>query len=86
MMSLLYETVQAFKNTWIECLGDLARYRMAIEDEDIRDRGNWTNVSRFWYTKAADNTPEVGRLSLTNSKPRALHILALSREPVSSIS
>jgi hypothetical protein len=62
MMSLLYETVPAFKNTWIECLGDLARYRMAIEDEDVRDRENWTNVSRFWYTKAADNTPEVGRL------------------------
>jgi hypothetical protein len=62
MMSLLFETVPAFKNTWIECLGDLARYRMAIEDEDIRDRENWTNVSRFWYTKAADNTPEVGRL------------------------
>ena len=62
MMSLLYETVPAFKNTWIECLGDLGRYRMAIEDEDIRDRENWANVSRFWYTKAADNTPETGRL------------------------
>ncbi|KAF5547000.1 hypothetical protein FNAPI_8666 [Fusarium napiforme] len=24
--------------TWIECLGDLGRYRMAIEDDDIRDR------------------------------------------------
>lgn len=38
MMALLYETVPAFEDTWIECLGDLARYRMAIEDDDIRDR------------------------------------------------
>jgi hypothetical protein len=38
MMTLLYETVLAFEETWIECLGDLGRYRMAIEDDDIRDR------------------------------------------------
>ena len=38
MIALLYETVAAFKDTWIECLGDLGRYRMAIEDDDIRDR------------------------------------------------
>ncbi|RBA19147.1 hypothetical protein FPRO05_10076 [Fusarium proliferatum] len=24
-------------DTWIECLGDLGSYRMAIEDDDIRD-------------------------------------------------
>jgi hypothetical protein len=36
MMTLLYETVPAFEETWIECLGDLRRYRMAIEDDDIR--------------------------------------------------
>jgi hypothetical protein len=37
-MALLYETVPTFEDTWIECLGDLGRYRMAIEDDDIRDR------------------------------------------------
>lgn len=62
MMSLLYETVPAFEETWIECLGDLGRYRMAIEDDDIRDRDVWANVSRFWYSKAADKNPTVGRL------------------------
>ena len=30
MMALLYETVPPFKDTWIECLGDLGRHRMAI--------------------------------------------------------
>ncbi len=46
MMALLYETVPAFEDTWIECLGDLGRYRMAIEDDDIRDREVWTGVAR----------------------------------------
>ena len=34
MMALLYETVPAFENTWVECLGDLGRYRMAVEADD----------------------------------------------------
>jgi len=62
IMALLYETVPAFEDTWIECLGDLGRYRMAIEDDDIRDREVWTNVARSWYSKAADKKPTVGRL------------------------
>ncbi|KAF1834907.1 hypothetical protein BDW02DRAFT_316532 [Decorospora gaudefroyi] len=62
MMALLYETVPAFEDTWIECLGDLGRYRMAIEDEDVRDRETWAGVARSWYTKAADKNPTVGRL------------------------
>lgn len=62
MMALLYETVPAFEDTWIECLGDLSRYRMAIEDDDIRDREIWTSVSRHWYSKASDKSPSTGRL------------------------
>ncbi|KAI1839424.1 hypothetical protein JX266_014365, partial [Neoarthrinium moseri] len=62
MMTLLYETVPAFEDTWIECLGDLGRYRMAIEDCDIRDREVWTSVSRHWYSKASDRAPTTGRL------------------------
>ena len=62
MMALLYETVSAFKDTWIECLGDLGRYRMAIEDDDIKDREVWSGVARFWYGKAADKSPNTGRL------------------------
>ena len=62
MVALLYETISIFEDTWIECLGDLGRYRMAIEDDDIRDREVWSGVARFWYSKAADKTPKVGRL------------------------
>ncbi|RSL74730.1 hypothetical protein CEP53_000064 [Fusarium sp. AF-6] len=62
MVALLYETVPAFEDTWIECLGDLGRYRMAIEDDCIRDRETWTGVSRHWYSKASDKSPTTGRL------------------------
>lgn len=62
MMALLYETVPAFEDTWIECLGDLGRYRMAIEDDNIHDREVWTRVSRHWYSKASDKSPTTGRL------------------------
>ncbi|KAI9743392.1 MAG: hypothetical protein M1818_003239 [Claussenomyces sp. TS43310] len=62
MMTLLYETVPAFKETWIECLGDLGRYRMAIEDANVRDREVWTQVARQWYVKASNMSPATGRL------------------------
>uniref|UniRef100_A0A093X721 DNA/RNA-binding domain-containing protein n=1 Tax=Talaromyces marneffei PM1 TaxID=1077442 RepID=A0A093X721_TALMA len=62
MMTLLLESVPQFKETWIECLGDLARYRMAIEEVDMRDREIYTGVARYWYTKAADLNPDIGRV------------------------
>jgi len=62
MMALLYETVPSFEDTWIECLGDLGRYRMAIEDDDPRERDNWAGISQYWYRMAADRAPGVGRL------------------------
>lgn len=62
MMTLLLETVPAFEDTWIECLGDLGRYRMAIEDDNIRDREVWTQVARQWYLKSANRSPTTGRL------------------------
>lgn len=62
MMTLLLESIPAFEGTWIECLGDLARYRMAVEEVDMRDRDTWSAVSRYWYGRAADKAPEIGRL------------------------
>ncbi len=62
MMTLLLETVPAFEDTWVECLGDLGRYRMAIEDENIRDREVWTQVARQWYLRSANRLPATGRL------------------------
>lgn len=62
MMALLYEKVPAFEDTWIECLGDLGRYRMALEEDGVRDLETWSGVSRLWCSKAADKSPHVGRL------------------------
>jgi hypothetical protein len=62
MMALLCETIPTFENTWIECFGDLNRYRMAIENADIRDLKVWSTVARLWYREAADKSPKIGRL------------------------
>lgn len=62
MMALLYETVPLFEDVWTECLGDLARYRMAIENHSVSVREVWTDVARYWYSKASDRQPMVGRL------------------------
>ncbi|KAL8811557.1 MAG: hypothetical protein Q9200_001700 [Gallowayella weberi] len=88
MMALLYETVTAFEDTWIECLGDLGRYRMAIEDSNTGDREIWGNVARSWYNKAADKRPEVGRLYhhlAILARPFSLSQLAYYTRSLSSV-
>ncbi|OQE12675.1 hypothetical protein PENVUL_c001G01622 [Penicillium vulpinum] len=62
MITLLLESVPRFRETWIECLGDLARYRMAVEEFDKKDRELWAGVSRYWYNQDADQSPENGRI------------------------
>ena len=62
MLGLLKESVPGFEETWVECLGDLSRYRMAIEKADLRDREVWAGVARMWYNQAADRSPNVGRI------------------------
>ncbi|KAI2700410.1 hypothetical protein CBS147332_8021 [Penicillium roqueforti] len=62
MITLLLESVPDFRKTWIECLGDLARYRMAVEEFDKKDRELWAGVSRYWYNQDADGSPENGRI------------------------
>lgn len=61
MIGWLLESVPSFTDTWMECLGDLARYRMAIE-EDREIQTIWRNTAARWYTMAADRHPCVGRL------------------------
>ena len=58
------EAVPAFENMWIECLGDLGRYQVATEDDEIRDKEVWTGVACHWYSKASDKAPTTGHLYL----------------------
>ncbi|KAG9257762.1 uncharacterized protein F5Z01DRAFT_414620 [Emericellopsis atlantica] len=61
LLGLLRETNPLFQDTWTECLGDLARYRYAIENkEEVRE--HWEGVSRTWYMYTSDKLPHVGRL------------------------
>lgn len=88
MMALLYETVTTFEDTWIECLGDLGRYRMAIEDSNTGDREIWGAVARSWYTKAADKRPGIGRLYhhlAILARPFSLSQLAYYTRSLSSV-
>jgi hypothetical protein len=62
MMALLTESGPCFRKTWIECLGELARYRMAIEVIDLRNRELWCSVARMWYNEAASQSRDVGRI------------------------
>ncbi|KAL4870343.1 hypothetical protein BDV12DRAFT_166178 [Aspergillus spectabilis] len=62
MMTLLVESVPKFEDTWTECLGDLSRYRMAVEDVDLGEREIWVGIARYWYNKVADRNPDVGRV------------------------
>ena len=62
MVTLLLESVPEFWETWIECLGDLAHYHMAVEDADMQEREVWVNVARYWYHQAADKNQSVGRI------------------------
>ncbi|KAK0842385.1 hypothetical protein LTS02_016489 [Friedmanniomyces endolithicus] len=71
MMALFYETAPMFLDTWIECLGDLARYRMSITAEK-KANAQWGCVAASWYIKASDRHPQIGRL---------YHHLAILKKP-----
>ncbi|KAJ5504617.1 DNA/RNA-binding domain E.t1.c1-type [Penicillium fimorum] len=59
MITCLLECVPDFRETWVQCLGDLARYRIAI---DKKDREIWIRVSRYWYNQDPDRSAENGRI------------------------
>ncbi len=60
VMTLLLEECPAFEDVWIERLGDIFRYRMAIEDTDRTDRRAWAGMARYWYSKASNKSPTAG--------------------------
>ena len=58
--TLSLEECPAFEDVWIERLGDIFRYRMAIEDTDRTDRRAWAGMARYWYSKASNKSPTAG--------------------------
>lgn len=45
------------EETWIKCLGDLAWYRMAIEEAIMKDREVWVGMAKMSCDEAADESP-----------------------------
>lgn len=54
MLTLEMESAPPLEETWIESLGNLARYSIAVAEADLRDREVWLRVSRMWYRMAVD--------------------------------
>lgn len=62
MLILLVESVPLFQDVWIECLGDIARYRMMVVEHDHQECLLWTCIARDWYNKAANSRYTEGRI------------------------
>ena len=50
-----------FKNTWFECLGDLSRCRMAVEEPNTEDYCILREEARSWYLNVP-GAPSIGRI------------------------
>jgi hypothetical protein len=51
-MTLPMESALSFEETWIECLGDLATYRMTIGEADLHDSETWSGITISGNTTA----------------------------------
>ncbi|OQV07693.1 hypothetical protein CLAIMM_12093 [Cladophialophora immunda] len=61
-LSLLEETVTQLQFTWVHCKGDLARYGMATQSDDMAARQRWMEISMEQYTRVLDEDPTNGRI------------------------
>ncbi|KAG0639236.1 hypothetical protein HOY80DRAFT_886621, partial [Tuber brumale] len=50
----VHETAPTFEDTWAECLANSAHHRIAVGDDDIRDRDVCASVARSWHSEATD--------------------------------
>ncbi len=86
--------VPDMKYEWIQYLGDLSKYRIALEPQDSPSREVWSETARGWFLQSSILSPISGRFyfqlgSLSDSDP--LYQLfyyckaALVLKPVSSI-
>ncbi|KAG5292959.1 hypothetical protein I7I48_05201 [Histoplasma ohiense] len=62
LIQVLVESAPRFKNMWLECLGDLAAYRMSLESTFSEERITRAKQSTNWYYAAADENYGKGSL------------------------
>jgi hypothetical protein len=61
-LAVLLEIVPQVEETWMEHMGDLARFGIAAVDGE--ERGIYINIAQDWYTKAANLNPDSTSLTL----------------------
>ncbi|RAL14239.1 uncharacterized protein BO97DRAFT_422670 [Aspergillus homomorphus CBS 101889] len=61
MITTLLLEAPAYEETWMECLGDISRYRMATRTADMQESELWAGVAMTWYNRAADRNPDMGK-------------------------
>lgn len=59
LLTFLHETIPTFKMSWIEILGDLARYGIVC---NLPNKVLWVRIVNSWYLEAVDKHPGIGRL------------------------
>ncbi|KAK3305063.1 uncharacterized protein B0T15DRAFT_363359, partial [Chaetomium strumarium] len=82
MVAVLYATVPVLQDCWIVIFGDVGRYQMAVDGNDIQDREGWAAVSRDRYSRASEKAPTIdclfyhlAILSRTNTLQQLCYIL-----------
>ncbi|KLJ11277.1 hypothetical protein EMPG_13450 [Blastomyces silverae] len=81
-MSSLKGLGLVFEDTWIECLGDVARCRMVIEDSD---REIWAGVGQYWYNKANGRTQRIRHHLAVLPRPNILQQLLFSTKSLADV-
>jgi hypothetical protein len=59
LLTMLVDKPYDYRHMWLEALGDIARFSMAIGSVS---NGDWRGISQYWYCRAANRSPGVGRL------------------------
>lgn len=59
LLTMLVDRPYDYRHMWLEALGDIARFSMAVGSVS---NGDWRGISQYWYCRAANRSPGVGRL------------------------
>lgn len=59
LLGMLVDPPYESRHMWLEALGDLARFMMAIGSSGY---GDWRSAAQYWYIRASNRSPGIGRL------------------------
>lgn len=59
LLSMLVEPPYESRHMWLEALGDIARFSMALGSYPFAD---WRRIALYWYGRASVRSPAIGRI------------------------